>query len=162
MKIKKVIRSGLIKSQQKRNINALSDCHDFRDHIVIMGTITCAVNLLRHLCLCESDEDNKQLLPPVVVLTLSSDEDQKAKLVHQHQREQQREKHQYNNALNNNNSSNNSNNSNNTSKQRSKDYPPMKSTTTTTKTKILVWSLKVQNCLPSTAIRLSQPQLLPN
>ena len=73
LKIKKVIQSGLIKSSLTRNVNALSDCTDFRNHIVVLGTIRSAVNLVRHLCLCEADEDNKELLPPVVVLTLSSD-----------------------------------------------------------------------------------------
>ena len=72
-KIKKVIQSGLIKSQATRDVNALSDCTDFRNHIVVLGTANSAVNLVRHLCLCEADEDNKELLPPVVVLTLSSD-----------------------------------------------------------------------------------------
>ena len=72
-KIKKVIKSGLIKSQEKRAVNALKNCTEFRDHIVVLGSVNGAVNLMRHLCLCEADEDNKSLLPPVVVLTLSSD-----------------------------------------------------------------------------------------
>ena len=71
--IQKAVRSGLIKSQHRRSVNAFTDCSDFRNHIVILGTAKSAVHLVKHLSLCESDEDNRELLPPVVVVTLSSD-----------------------------------------------------------------------------------------
>ena len=43
LKIKKVIQSGLIKSQERRDLNALSDCTEFKNHIVIVGTIASSV-----------------------------------------------------------------------------------------------------------------------
>ena len=93
LKIKKVIQSGLIKSQERRDLNALSDCTEFKNHIVIVGTIASSVHLLKHLCLCEADEDNKQLLPPVVVLTISSDATEKTKLNRQQRQQQQHQQH---------------------------------------------------------------------